>query len=296
MRYLLFTSVLYLLFCVSSLSAQIDPTQLSEDLRVLASDEYGGRRTGENEKARNYLIEQLEGIAPAYTSMVDTFGFLNRLRQRYTGHNVVGLVRGTKYPDQYLVLSAHYDHLGTRDGEIYNGADDNASGTAALLALARHYRQNAPRHSLIFAFFDAEEMGLKGADHFVEDPPVHREKILMNINLDMVSRNDENTINICGVYDFPELARPLKKVIRKSSVRITQKHEGPDYQGSDNWTMSSDHGKFLQQGIPYLYFGVEDHTQYHQPEDDFALVDQDFYYRVTELIRTTVDRFDRKLR
>ena len=78
----------------------------------------------------------------------------------------MGKITGTKYPDSYLVLSAHYDHLGIRRGNIYNGADDNASGTVALLALAQYFRENPPKHSIIFAFFDAEELGLKGADRF----------------------------------------------------------------------------------------------------------------------------------
>ncbi len=293
MQYQLLYAVILCLF-LSNLSAQIDQTQLSKDLQILSSDEYAGRATGKNEKARIYLMESLKNVAPAYASLVDTFGFLDFMRNQHIGYNIVGKITGTKFPDRYMVLSAHYDHLGVREGKIYNGADDNASGTAALLALIRHFQQNPPRHSILFAFFDAEELGLKGADRFVEDPPVARARILLNINMDMVGRNDDNTINICGTYDFPKLARPLKKVIRQSSLTITKKHEGPQYKGSDNWTMSSDHGMFLKRGIPYLYFGVEDHPGYHKPEDDFEFINLDFFYAVTHLIKNTSERFDRK--
>lgn len=298
MSYRLFTVLLFFLSYVMSpsLLAQIDKARLAEDLRILSSDEYAGRATGENEKARSYLIEQLKGAQPAYASLVDTFGFLDRLKKQHKGHNIVCEIKGTKFPDQYIVLSAHYDHLGIRKEKIYNGADDNASGTTALLSLYHHFKKNPPRHSILFAFFDAEELGLKGADRLVEDPPVPREQLLLNINMDMVGRNNNNTINICGVFDFPELARPLKKVIKKSPLIITQKHEGPDYKGSDNWTMSSDHGMFLARKIPYLYFGVEDHPGYHQPSDDFEFINLDFFHAVTNLVRVTTERFDRKLK
>ena len=288
--FIVFLSIPYFLL------AQIDETQLFKDLEILSSDEYGGRPSGDNEKARTYLLEQLNDMAPAYAEKIDTFGFQDFLKKVRTGYNVVTRVEGTKYPDQYIVLSAHYDHLGIRRDNIYNGADDNASGTAALLALARYFQENPPRHSLIFAFFDAEELGLKGADRFVEDPPINRDQILMNINMDMVGRNNENTINICGTYDFPALNRPLKKLIKKSTLNITKKHEGPGFEGSDNWTMSSDHGKFLARGIPYLYFGVEDHPGYHKPTDDFEFINLEFFKTVTNLVKDTTERFDKKLK
>lgn len=294
-----FFKPLIFILCLTSpvfLSAQINETQLFKDLEILSSDEYGGRPSGDNEKARTYLLERLKDMPPAYAEKVDTFGFQDFLKKVRTGYNVVTKVTGTKYPDRYLVLSAHYDHLGIRKEKIYNGADDNASGTAALLALARYFQENPARHSLIFAFFDAEELGLKGADRFVEDPPFNRDQILMNINLDMVGRNNENTINICGTYDFPKLNRPLKKVIKKSSLNITKKHEGPGFEGADNWTMSSDHGKFLARGIPYLYFGVEDHPGYHKPTDDFEFINLEFFKTVTSLVKDTTERFDKKLR
>lgn len=285
-----------LLLTSFSLTAQLDRNRLAKDLEILASDEYAGRPTGDNEKARNYLLEQLKDLAPAYAEKVDTFRFMDRLKKIHTGYNVIIQVEGTRFPEKYLVLSAHYDHLGEREGEIYNGADDNASGTTALLELVRYFKDNPARHSIIFAFFDAEERGLQGADRFTEDPPVALDQMLLNINLDMVGRNNDNTINICGTYQFPELSKPLKKVIQKSDLIITKKHEGPDYKGADNWTGASDHARFAQKDIPYLYFGVEDHPGYHAPSDDFEFINLDFFYQVTELVRQTTERFDKKAR
>ncbi|MEM6378634.1 MAG: M20/M25/M40 family metallo-hydrolase [Bacteroidota bacterium] len=286
--------LLFLPICFS-LTAQVDRNRLARDLEVLASDEYGGRPTGNNEKARNYLLDQLKDVNAIYAQKVDTFRFMDRLKKIHKGYNVIVQIEGTRFTDQYLVLSAHYDHLGERDGKIYNGADDNASGTTALLELVRFFKEHPTRHSIIFAFFDAEELGLKGADRFTEDPPVSLEQILMNINLDMVSRNNDNTINICGTYEFPQLSKPLKKVIKKSDLTITKKHEGPEYRGANNWTGSSDHAMFARKDIPYLYFGVEDHPGYHAPSDDFEFINLDFFYQVTDLVRQTTQYFDRKI-
>src|SRR5690606_30456084 len=93
--------------------------------------------------------------------------------------NVVGMVRGTDDPDEYIVVTAHFDHLGRQGNQVYHGADDNASGTAGLIELARYFAAHPPEHSMIFAALDAEEHGLLGARHFVADPPVPLENIVL---------------------------------------------------------------------------------------------------------------------
>src|SRR5690606_18370697 len=100
--------------------------------------------------------------------------------------NVLGWIKGTENPDSFIVISAHYDHEGVKKGIIYNGADDNASGVSALFSFAEYFKSNPPKHSVILAAFDAEELGLRGSKYFVENPIVPLEKIRLNINLDMV--------------------------------------------------------------------------------------------------------------
>src|SRR5690606_24324404 len=123
--------------------------------------------------------------------------------------------------------TAHYDHLGVRQGRIHPGADDNASGVAVLLAAARHFAAHRPRHTMIFAALDAEEQGLRGAEALVESIPDIRERVALNVNLDMVSRSDRNEIYAAGTYHYP-WTRPILDDIRaRSRVRILFGHDRP---------------------------------------------------------------------
>ncbi|MFD1079576.1 M28 family peptidase, partial [Longispora fulva] len=137
----------------------IDTEQLVEDLKVLSSDEMEGRETATegNSKAREYVIKRFkeEGAKPFEGKFIHEFTFLKpQTNEQVTGQNIIGVVPGKT--DEILVISAHYDHVGIEDGEVYNGADDNASGTAALIAIIGYFSQNQPEHTLVFAAFDAE--------------------------------------------------------------------------------------------------------------------------------------------
>lgn len=273
--------------------ATLDTQQLIEDLRVISSDEMEGRRTGTegNRKAREYLVQRFEeeGAQPFQGSYTHEFTFTNRSGEEMTGVNVVGEIQG-KF-DSVIVISAHYDHLGVRDSLIYNGADDDASGTAALMAYIDYFRQVQPNHTLVFAAFDAEEMGLQGARAFVEDS-VFMEKVVMNVNLDMIAQNDKNELYASGTYHYPEL-KPMLEEIETGEVKLQFGHDRPE-QGYDDWTFASDHGPFHSKGVPFIYFGVEDHEHYHQHTDEFETIPQDFYKKSTRVILNAILAFDRQ--
>ena len=249
----------------------IDTTQMFADVAFLAHDSLQGRATGTvgNRQAREYIVGAfgdigLEAFDGGYTK---PFTF-ERGGNTIEGANVVGYVPGTAAGDTYIVVTAHYDHLGVRDGEVFNGADDNASGTAGLLAIARFLVANPPRHSVILAALDAEERGLRGARAFVEDPPVPLAGVVLNINLDMVSRS-EGVLYAAGTHHYPYLRPYLESVPLEPGVVLAFGHDSPDLPSGDDWTNSSDHGPFHAAGIPFVYFGVEDHPDYHRSTDDF---------------------------
>ena len=275
----------FLLRAQSSLNAD----SLLAHVKELSSDQYEGRRTQEpgNLLAGEYIRQRFEafGLERFDSSYVQPFSFYSRWqKQRCDGRNLIGYVKGTEYPDLYIVLSAHYDHLGERDGKIYNGADDNAGGVGALLEMARCFSRRPPKHSILFAAFDAEEMGLRGADHFLEEPPMPLSHILLNINMDMISRNEQRELYVVGTGYNPFLRAPLEKLGKACPIAISFGHEQPEPSRSDDWTMASDHGKFHQKNIPFLYFGVEDHKDYHQPTDDYERIMPDFYTRAAAFI------------
>jgi hypothetical protein len=276
----------------------IDSAQLIRDLSVLAHDSMEGRLVGApgGARARAFLLRRYAeiGLQPVGTTFEQPFD-VTRRDQQLRGVNVIGQVRGTALPDRYIVVTAHYDHLGVRNGDIYRGADDNASGTAALLQLARHFVQDRPRHSMLFIAFDAEEGGLSGARHFVANPTVPRESIVLNINMDMVSRSDVNELYVAGTHHYPHLLPLVQRAAAGAEVKLIPGHDRPVPTAQDDWTMQSDHGAFHAVGIPFLYFGVEDHPDYHRPTDTFENVTKGFYVRAVRSILATTRLIDAEL-
>ena len=200
------------------------------------------------------------------------------------------MIRGTKHADRYLVVSAHYDHLGVRNGVIYNGADDNASGTAAVLAMAQWFKSHPPENSVIFALFDGEETGLLGAKAFLEKPPVPIERIVANVNLDMVSRNVKGELYASGASPFPVMKPLLDSIAAIAPVKLLLGHDTGA--GESNWIQQSDQGPFDTKKIPFVYFGVEDHPDYHKPGDRVEHIEPGFYYRCVQTIAEFVRRLD----
>ncbi len=287
-------------FSLTGFAQQLfDETALIENLKFLASDSLEGRRTGTpgNSKARKYIKEQFKKLkleSLGHSNYEMPFQFSVRGEER-NGVNLIGVLKGKAESQKVLVISAHYDHVGIRDGKIYNGADDNASGVSALFALAEYFQKNRPVHTLIFVAFDAEEMGLQGAKALVETTkPV--DQILANINMDMVSRADSNQLVACGTFYYPQLKPFLEKVKEQDNIKMIFGHDDPSrFKGKENWTFSSDHGPFHSASIPFIYFGVSDHADYHQPTDDFEKVNPTTYISCVKLILRAVVEIDKGL-
>lgn len=277
----------------------IKADELLKDIKFLSADEMKGRGAGtpESAKAREYIAEKFKkaGLKMFDKSFIQEVPLKLRGGAGGKGANVVGYIEGKKSPEKYIVITAHYDHVGTENGEIYNGADDNASGTAALFAMAEYFSKNSPSHSLIFAAFDGEETGLQGSRHFVANLPVKKESIALNINMDMIAHNDKNELYAVGTYHYPQLKPALETVRKTASVKLLFGHDNPDL-GRDDWTSQSDHAAFHRAKIPFIYFGVEDHKDYHRPTDDFENINQEFYIRAVETIIAAVKSFDKDLR
>jgi len=273
----------------------LDSAQLLGDLFRLSHDSMAGRAamTPENAKARAYLVSELRrlGLSPVGASFEQPFAMPRRNRpDSVKGVNVVAQVRGTQTPERVIVVSAHYDHVAPRNGNVYNGADDNASGTAALLQMAAHFQRHRPAHTLIFAFFDAEEMGLLGARAFVAAPPVPLAQIVANVNMDMVARGDNGTLWAVGTTPHPVMKPIVEALVPAAPVTVKMGYDSGT--GRDNWTSLSDQGAFHAQGIPFVYFGVEDHADYHEPTDDPEKVNAGWYYNAARTIAAFVTRLD----
>lgn len=288
-----------------SISAQeIDQKKLIKHISYLASDELEGRKTltEGNFKAQEYIISEFKsyGLNSHYIDYQQSFSFQNRRENKEyeNAKNIVGFIPGTE-SRKIIVISGHYDHLGigksnAAGDSIFNGADDNASGTSAMLALAEYFSKNPPKHSMLFVAFDAEEMGLQGAKALLEDFPFELKEILLNINMDMVGRNDKNELYASGTFHNPYLKPILERAAAESSPNLLFGHDDPSSKQQD-WTQSSDHGPFFSKGIPHIYFGVEDHPDYHKQSDEFLGIQPDFFVATTNLILNCILELDQSL-
>lgn len=277
----------------------IDSTELLGDVQYLSSDELEGRRTGEpgNIITQNYIEARFQslGLKMAGESYRHLFDFTNsRTDEEFVDAvNLIGYVQGSSNPDRFIVVTAHYDHLGTSDDEIYNGADDNASGTGGLLAAARYFSVNTPLNSILFIAFDAEEQGLSGARAFIQNPAFPLDQIALNVNMDMISTNFFNELYAVGTAHYPFLKPFVEESVADAPIAVSFGYDTDEW--SQNWTMSSDHGPFHQVGIPFIYFGVEDHPHYHQPTDTFENINPEFYLKAVETIIGVIKELDANL-
>ncbi len=287
----------------------VDSTNILEALQILSHDSMEGRRTGTpgGERAQRYLLAAFHelGLLEPPEGFFQPFEFQNRRDTTETIHgaNIVGFVPGRAPGLGAIVLTAHFDHLGIRaprpgtpaealGDSIYNGADDNASGTAGILSLARYFVAHPLRHTMVLAALDAEEMGLVGAREFVGKgwPP----EIVLNVNLDMISRSD-SLLFAAGTYHYPQLRPILEEVQARPPVVLRFGYDQPGVEGMGDWTGSSDHRAFHERGIPFIYFGVEDHEDYHRPTDVFEKIDPAFYLNVVRTILAAVLALDEAL-
>lgn len=273
----------------------INRSSAEATINFLASDELQGREAGfhGSRVTSEYIVSLLQwmGVSPLADSYFQLFDAYRKERQKkgrlevhpdsiaklkqevhqkLSMRNVLGMIPG-KNTKEYVIVGAHFDHLGidpALDGDqIYNGADDNASGVSAVLQIARAFLASGqqPERNVIFAFWDGEEKGLLGSKYFVQTCPF-LSQIKGYLNFDMIGRNNKPQQPKQVVY-FYTAAHPvfgdwLKEDIRKYSLQLE-----PDYRAWENPIGGSDNGSFAKVGIPIIWYHTDGHPDYHQPSD-----------------------------
>lgn len=215
--------------------------------------------------------------------------------ERRQTENVVGLIPGSdpKLRDEYVVLSGHYDHLGISNGEIFNGADDNGSGCASLLLLAKHFAAHPGARGMIVVFFTGEEQGLLGSEYFVSQPPVAMKDIIANVNIDMVGRNAPDTIGVIpSVSEGVSTMNQLLDAVHEVNPR------GFTFDKTlDQYHRRSDQLQFSRKDIPTIFFFSDVHEHYHSVLDDWERLDYDklarFYLLMRDFNRSLLDTPER---
>ena len=289
-----------------------DSTAIRRDIEFLASDQLEGRLAGTpgNDSAAAYLARRyrslgLTELVPGYLQPFNALSaqdaHMGRTAPRPT-QNVVALLRGrdSALRDDYIVIGAHFDHLGrsavfaldpAAGDAIRNGADDNASGTAAVLDLARLLAANPPRRSVIFVNFSAEELGVLGSSWFVSHSPVAPASIIAMLNFDMVGRLRNDKLIVFGTSTATELkgivdsANAAGAAAGSAKLRVTS--------GGDGYG-PSDQSSFYAKDIPVLHFFTDLHEDYHRATDDADKINAAGEARVVDLalrvVRELADR------
>ena len=268
----------------------VAPEAMREVLYRLASDEMEGRETGQagQHKAALYIdsLFRAYGLQPAsgksfllpfeYTWMKKKGMIKGKKTMR--AENVLGYIPGRLHPDEYIFITAHYDHLGIRDGKIYYGADDDASGTATMLTLAKvfatAYKEGrGPERSLVFLANAGEEKGLKGSDYYVNHPVFPLSQVVADLNIDMVGRIDEKHANDTAyvyVIGSDMLSSGLKAVSEQANATYTGlklDYTFDDPKDPNRFYYRSDHYNFAKNNVPVIFYFNGVHEDYHKPTD-----------------------------
>ncbi len=269
---------------------------LKTNLTYIASDEMEGRETGSEgqKKAGRYLIEQHKKNGLTFPKGATDFyqpipaAYLNAKYKENLpdSENIWAFVEGTEKPNEIVVISAHYDHVGVKNGEIYNGADDDGSGTAALIEIGKAFQQakkdgNGPKRSVLIIHMTGEEHGLHGSRYYSENPLFPLANTVANINIDMIGRRDEfhtasnNYIYLIGSdYLSSDLAKICEEV-NKKYTNLVLDYKYNDRADPNRFYYRSDHYNFAKNGIPsvFLFSGI--HEDYHKPGDDVEKIEFD---------------------
>jgi hypothetical protein len=208
-----------------------------------------------------------------------------------TTQNVVAYLEGSDadLKHQAVVFSAHYDHVGKRqDGTIYNGADDDGSGTTAILEIAQAFATNPlrPKRSVMFIGHAGEEKGLLGSEYFTSHPLVPLENLVANLNIDMIGRNDSNQVYIIG---SDHLSTELHRINESANQQIglNLDYTYNDVNDPNRFYYRSDHYNFAKHGIPIIFYFTGTHSDYHQPGDDIDKINFEKMQRISRLVYLT---------
>ncbi|WP_417352711.1 M28 family metallopeptidase [Flavobacterium alkalisoli] len=286
----------------------ITAANLKKDLYVVASDEMEGRNTGEEgqKKAGKYLISQYEENGISYPKGADGWyqpvpsEFMQRAfsPKLNDSENIWAYIEGTEKPDEVLVISAHYDHVGIKNGEVYNGADDDGSGTVALLQIAKAFMAakkagHGPKRSILFLHVTGEEHGLHGSRYYSEHPLFPIANTIADLNVDMIGRRDDghkDNGNYVYVIGSDRLSTDLHNINEEANNKYT--HLNLDYKYNDRkdpnqFYFRSDHYNFAKKGIPIIFYFNGVHDDYHMPTDTPDKIEYDLLAKRAQLVFAT---------
>lgn len=300
---------------ILSYANTITNDDIKEHVFTLASDEFEGRRTGEKgqKMAANYLADQYESygltgnhLTNDYFQIVPKSALKNKSAN--DSENVIAFIEGTDKPEEIVVVSSHYDHEGIKNGEIYNGADDNASGTTAVLEIAEAFAKakkegHGPKRSLLFINFTGEEKGLLGSKYFSSNSTYPLENIVAALNIDMIGRigkdkkGNDNYVYVIGADRLSSELHTINEIANSTYSNLELDYTYNAANDKNRFYYRSDHYNFAKHNIPIIFYFNGVHEDYHKPTDTADKINIELLRKRAQLIFYTawelVNREDR---
>lgn len=285
----------------------IKADELKKNLYVIASDEMEGRDTGSpgQKKAGEYMINYYKSLGISYPKALGSYYQKvpsEFMKKRGGGNlpdseNILAFIEGSEKPEEIVVISAHYDHVGTKNGVVYNGADDDGSGTVAVMQIAKAFQEakkagKGPKRSILFLHVTGEEHGLFGSEYYTSNPVFPLANTVVDLNIDMIGRDDPDNRGKQYVYVIgSEMLSSQLKVINEAANRKTNnlelnyKYDDPD--DPQQLYYRSDHYNFAKNNVPVAFYFDGIHEDYHRPTDDPDKIDYPLLEKRTQLVFAT---------
>jgi hypothetical protein len=279
--------------------------QLADDLKTVSTS--SSQQTYLRAEIRHNMAADILGIS--VTELEDMFAALREGKQvpgknlpdhtidisvsiqkrKGKSFNIVAWLEGTdeRLKQEYVLFGSHHDHIGAREGKVFNGADDNGSGTVAMLELAQAMQIERPKRSVIFVWHTAEEKGLWGSRYFVEHSPVPVENMSAELNMDMICRNDPGHLYIIGSNKLSSELDTIINAVNDKHIRMNLDYKYEDPQHPDNFFFRSDQYPYIQYGIPSVWYFCGTTEDYHQETDTIERVDFSKMEKVTRFVYLT---------
>lgn len=286
---------------VETYANSITVSELKAHLYEFASDAYEGRNTGEpgQKKAADFLKAQYK--ANNITTPIGNDDYFQEIPKTFlpggvsASENVVAYIEGAEKPEEIVVITAHYDHLGTNGTEIYNGADDDGSGTVAILEIAQAFQLaandgNAPKRSILFLHLTAEEKGLYGSKWYVANPLFPLDNHIANLNIDMIGRiddahkNNSDYIYLIGSDKLSTELHELSELANSTYANLDLDYTYNDINDPNRYYYRSDHYNFAKNNIPVIFYFNGVHEDYHKATDTAEKINYELLAKRTKLI------------
>ncbi|WP_261512049.1 M28 family metallopeptidase [Chryseobacterium paludis] len=286
---------------------EIKIDDLKKNLYVIASDEMEGRDTGSpgQKKAGEYMVNFYKEHGISFPKTLGSYyqkvpaSFMQQRggRNLPDSENILAFIEGSEKPEEIVVISGHYDHVGTKNGVVYNGADDDGSGTVAVMEIAKAFQSakkagNGPKRSILFLHVTGEEHGLFGSEYYTDNPVFPLAHTVVDLNIDMIGRDDpenrgKNYVYVIGSEMLSSQLKVINEAANKKTSNLELNYKYDDPNDPDRLYYRSDHYNFAKNNIPVAFFFDGIHEDYHKPTDDVEKIDFSLLQKRAQLVFAT---------